>query len=161
LLFVKTKPPVEPVGFVKRICEDTKSGKGPTHLRSRYVNRLTPSTLVGKATEQGIVELARKVLSPWFDLSGKKAETGTKAAEGAGADAELAKSSEGCKSAPKQSREEKPERKLEGNPNDYEGFGDKPARSSANDVPGDEVTQSYSVSILSKLRVRHDNSLLG
>jgi len=70
LLFVRTRSPVEPVGFVKRICQDARSGKQKT--RSRYVNRLVPMTAIGKATEQGLVELAQKVLGEVFDLSGKK-----------------------------------------------------------------------------------------
>lgn len=70
LLFVRTRAPVEPVGFVKRICQDAKSGEQRT--RSRYVNRLVPITAVGKATEPGLVELAQKVLCEVFDLSGKK-----------------------------------------------------------------------------------------
>ncbi|KAL1867839.1 hypothetical protein VTK73DRAFT_3920 [Phialemonium thermophilum] len=73
LLFVKTKPPVVPTEFVRRICQDAKAACGdPRKMRSRYVNRFTPVTLVGKATEQGIADVAREVLAPWFDLSGKK-----------------------------------------------------------------------------------------
>lgn len=71
LLFIRTRSPVEPVGFVKRICQDAQSGKQRT--RSRYVNRLVPMTATGKATEQGLVELAQKVLGEVFDLSGKRA----------------------------------------------------------------------------------------
>lgn len=70
LLFIRTRPPVEPVEFVKRICQDAKSGEQRT--RSRYVNRLVPMTAVGRATEQGLLDLARKVLGDVFDLSGKK-----------------------------------------------------------------------------------------
>ncbi|OIW26548.1 hypothetical protein CONLIGDRAFT_634815 [Coniochaeta ligniaria NRRL 30616] len=71
LLFVRTRSPIEPVEFVKRICQDAKSGEQRT--RSRYVNRLVPMTAVGKATEPGLLELARKVLGDVFDLSGKRA----------------------------------------------------------------------------------------
>jgi tRNA acetyltransferase TAN1 len=84
LLFVRTRSPVEPVAFVKRICQDAKSGEQRT--RSRYVNRLVPMTAVGRATEQGLVELAKKVLGELFDLSGKRtgddaAAAGTKEEE--------------------------------------------------------------------------------
>jgi len=72
LLFVRTRSPVEPVQFVKRICQDAKSGEQRT--RSRYVNRLVPMTAVGKATEQGLVDLARKVLGEVFDLRGEKTD---------------------------------------------------------------------------------------
>jgi tRNA acetyltransferase TAN1 len=79
LLFVRTRPPVEPVEFVKRICQDAKSGEQRT--RSRYVNRLVPMTAVGKATEQGLVDLARKVLGEVFDLGGKRSGDDGTAAE--------------------------------------------------------------------------------
>ncbi|KAK3936905.1 SGT1 protein-domain-containing protein [Diplogelasinospora grovesii] len=75
LLFFKTKaPPIEPVEFVRRICLDAKEA-GPTDPRqtkTRYLNRLTPVTVMGKATEQGIVEVAKAALAPYFELSGKK-----------------------------------------------------------------------------------------
>ena len=81
LLFVKTQPPVEPVAFVRRICEDAKRcGEIPGLMRCRYVNRLTPVSVMGRATEQGLVEVAREALGGWFDLSGKRsagAGTGT------------------------------------------------------------------------------------
>jgi tRNA acetyltransferase TAN1 len=69
LLFVRTRAPVDPVAFVKRICQDARSGSQKT--RSRYVNRLVPMTAVGRATEAGLVELATKVLGEVFDLGGK------------------------------------------------------------------------------------------
>ncbi|KAK0610491.1 hypothetical protein B0T17DRAFT_544722 [Bombardia bombarda] len=72
LLFVKTKAPVEPVEFVRRICEDAKQCTDPRQGKTRYVNRFTPATVMGKATEQGVLELARTVLAPHFDLTGKK-----------------------------------------------------------------------------------------
>ena len=74
LLFIKAGEPIEPVGFVRRICQDAaKIGEGNSTMKSRYVNRLTPVSKIGKATEQGLVEVARAVLSPWFDLTGKTA----------------------------------------------------------------------------------------
>ena len=87
LLFVKTRPPVDPVAFVRRICEDARrpgtsasasapAAADPSQFRCRYVNRLTPVSVTGKATEQGLVEIARKVLAPFFDLSGKRSGAG-------------------------------------------------------------------------------------
>lgn len=35
----------------------------------RYINRLTPVTIIGKATEKGLEELGKTVLSPHFVLS--------------------------------------------------------------------------------------------
>ena len=100
LLFVKTQPPVNPVEFVKHICEDAAKLNAPsesngsgdavvskdpetkTMFRCRYVNRLTPVSATGKATEQGLVEVARKVLREWFDLSGKRGQQQQKSEEG-------------------------------------------------------------------------------
>jgi tRNA acetyltransferase TAN1 len=77
LLFVKTHPPVDPVAFVRRICEDAKRCEEiPGLMRCRYVNRLTPVSVMGKATEAGLVEVAREVLGGLFDLSGKRAGGG-------------------------------------------------------------------------------------
>ncbi|KAH6844878.1 hypothetical protein B0I37DRAFT_378572 [Chaetomium sp. MPI-CAGE-AT-0009] len=57
LLYVKTQPPVDPVGFVRRICEDARRcGELPGLMRCRYVNRLTPISVMGKASENGLVE---------------------------------------------------------------------------------------------------------
>ncbi|KAL2262336.1 hypothetical protein VTK26DRAFT_1678 [Humicola hyalothermophila] len=76
LLFVKTQPPIDPVAFVRRICEDAKTLAEPGQMRCRYVNRLTPVTVMGKATEQGLVEVAKKAMGPFFDLSGKRSGAG-------------------------------------------------------------------------------------
>lgn len=72
LLFVKTQPPIEPVAFVRRICEDAKTLADSGQMRCRYVNRLTPVTVMGKATEQGLVEVARRAMGEFFDLGGKQ-----------------------------------------------------------------------------------------
>ncbi|KAK4185291.1 tRNA acetyltransferase TAN1 [Podospora australis] len=86
LLFVRTKPPIDPVAFVKRICEDAKARDDPALIKCRYVNRLTPVSVTGKATEQGLAEVAKEALAPYFDLSGKKGATASKEAveDGAG-----------------------------------------------------------------------------
>ncbi|KAK0714314.1 hypothetical protein B0T21DRAFT_387038 [Apiosordaria backusii] len=73
LMFVKTKPPIDPVAFVRRIVEDAKFASETGQMKCRYVNRLTPVSVTGKATEQGLEAVAREALAPFFDLSGKKA----------------------------------------------------------------------------------------
>ncbi|KAK4179712.1 hypothetical protein QBC36DRAFT_63471 [Triangularia setosa] len=73
LMFVKTKPPIAPVAFVRRIVEDARSASETGQMKCRYVNRLTPVSVTGKATEQGLEAVAREALAPFFDLSGKKA----------------------------------------------------------------------------------------
>jgi tRNA acetyltransferase TAN1 len=73
LLFVKTPPAVEPVPFVRRICEDAKRFEEiPGLMRCRYVNRVTPVSVMGKANEQGLVDVAKEAMGEWFDLSGKR-----------------------------------------------------------------------------------------
>ncbi|KAK3989659.1 tRNA acetyltransferase TAN1 [Cladorrhinum sp. PSN332] len=81
LLFVKTKAPIEPTAFVRRICEDAKSSESG-QMKCRYVNRLTPVTVTGKATEQGLAEVAREALAPFFDLSGKRKTEGDNGQDG-------------------------------------------------------------------------------
>lgn len=65
LLFVRTRAPVDPVSFVKRICQDAKI---PGKQRCRYVNRLIPMTGIGRATETGLFDVACKVLGETFEL---------------------------------------------------------------------------------------------
>ncbi|KAI9822428.1 MAG: hypothetical protein M1827_000147 [Pycnora praestabilis] len=64
VLFFKTQKPVEPVTFVEAICNNAISAPGNKH--GRWVKRLTPMTLMGKATEKGLEEVAMKVLAPHF-----------------------------------------------------------------------------------------------
>lgn len=72
VLFFKTRSPIDPVDFVHRICTEIVSKPGIR--RMRYVNRLTPVSLIGKATEKGIEEVTRSVLTGHFNLSGVKSE---------------------------------------------------------------------------------------
>ena len=64
VIFFKTRAPVEPVSFVRRICEDAAKENAPK--RTRFCNRLTPMTLMGKATEDGLEKTAKQVLAPHF-----------------------------------------------------------------------------------------------
>lgn len=76
VLFTKVRAPIEPVAFVQRICRDaaaagaaTGAEKTQTLTRgTRYVNRMTPISRCGKATERGVELLARIVLAPYFEL---------------------------------------------------------------------------------------------
>jgi len=63
VLFFKTRKPIEPVEFVKRICVDAAAG---VPRRSRFVNRLTPMVMMGKATESGLDEVGKAVLEEVF-----------------------------------------------------------------------------------------------
>lgn len=71
LVFFKTRHPIQPIEFVKRICSDAQGPKEPGQFKCRYVNRLTPITHIGKANKTGILEVAKRVLAPHFKLSAK------------------------------------------------------------------------------------------
>ena len=73
LLFVKTKAPIDPVEFVRRICLDAKEITKHDQMKCRYVNRFTPALIMGKASEAGIIDVAREALSPFFALTEKAA----------------------------------------------------------------------------------------
>ena len=60
VLFFKTVPPVEPVTFVERICQDKAAGS--LLQGCRFVKRLTPMTRMGKATEGGLQGVGQEVL---------------------------------------------------------------------------------------------------
>lgn len=66
VLFFKIRPPIDPVDFVHRICMEIVST--PNIRRMRYINRLTPMSLMGKATEKGLEEVGRVVLGQHFNL---------------------------------------------------------------------------------------------
>ena len=66
--FFKTQPPIEPVSFVHRICSDAI--QDPDRKRSRWTRRLTPMTMMGKATEKGLEEVTKAVLGPHFHAEG-------------------------------------------------------------------------------------------
>jgi len=76
VLFFKTSEPVVPVDFVLSFCRNAASH--PERKLPGIVRRLTPITLVGKATEKGLVDLATQVLAPHFHgdaPSGRKVST--------------------------------------------------------------------------------------
>lgn len=64
VIFFKTRSPVRPTELVRAICED--AANKPDRKQSRSVKRLTPMTLIGKATEKGLQEVAQQVLAPHF-----------------------------------------------------------------------------------------------
>jgi len=72
VLLFKTQSPIDPVDFVDRICKEILLK--PNIRRMRYANRLTPVTMIGKATEKGLVEVAKTVLGAHFQLSGEESE---------------------------------------------------------------------------------------
>ncbi|KAI1090530.1 hypothetical protein F5B19DRAFT_321631 [Rostrohypoxylon terebratum] len=73
LLFMRTRAPVDPVKLAHRICVDARDEAGKERekgrRRSRFLNRFTPVTASAKATEAGLVEVARKVLGEHFKLA--------------------------------------------------------------------------------------------
>ncbi|KAL1848299.1 hypothetical protein Daus18300_013668 [Diaporthe australafricana] len=67
LLFMRCKAPIEPVEFSRRICQDAANA-GHGAAKARYLNRLTPLTVIAKASENGLDEAARKALACHFKL---------------------------------------------------------------------------------------------
>ena len=70
VLFFKTRGPIKPVEFVHRICLDALNG---TKKKHRWVKRLTPMTMMGKATVEGLEKVAQMVLEPVFHAEGTPA----------------------------------------------------------------------------------------
>jgi tRNA acetyltransferase TAN1 len=70
VLFFKTRPPIVPVDFVRRICEDARSDE--IKKRVRFVNRLTPMTMIAKATEKGLEDVGKMVLGKHFQLADRE-----------------------------------------------------------------------------------------
>lgn len=64
MVFIKTEAPVDPVALVKRICQDAQ--ESPARKRTRFVKRLSPMTLLGRASEEGLEKVAKEVLAPYF-----------------------------------------------------------------------------------------------
>ncbi|KAI1082633.1 hypothetical protein F5B20DRAFT_578303 [Whalleya microplaca] len=70
LLFIRTRSPVDPVEMVHHICRDAKAISDRTQRRSRFINRFTPIEVTGRATENGVEEVAKAVLRKHFQLAG-------------------------------------------------------------------------------------------
>ncbi|KAI6779662.1 tRNA acetyltransferase-like protein [Emericellopsis cladophorae] len=69
LMFVRMAQPIDPVEFVRKICQDARDCKDVMSRKTKYVNRLTPITDMAKATEKGLVQLATTVMAPHFVLN--------------------------------------------------------------------------------------------
>ncbi|KAI2634496.1 hypothetical protein GGS21DRAFT_518105 [Xylaria nigripes] len=83
VLFMRTRHPVDPLVLVREICSDAAAAADRSSWRSRFVNKLTPVMLTGKATEKGLDDVAAKVLAGHFQL----AEGETEGEEGDGEEA--------------------------------------------------------------------------
>ncbi|GAP89843.1 putative THUMP domain-containing protein [Rosellinia necatrix] len=68
VLFMRTRAPVDPLALVREISRDAAAAVDRSVWRSRFINKLTPITLTGKATEKGLEEVANKVLAAHFRL---------------------------------------------------------------------------------------------
>lgn len=79
---MKCKAPVEPVEFSRRICQDAVTGSHGA--RARYLNRLTPVTVITKASENGLEEATRKALAGHLKLQPREAATDGDSAEKGG-----------------------------------------------------------------------------
>ncbi|KAL9095534.1 MAG: hypothetical protein Q9165_002405 [Trypethelium subeluteriae] len=68
VVFFKTRAPIEPVSLVHDICSDAASAS--VLKRTRFVKRLSPVTLTGKATMIDLERLSKEVLAPHFHQEG-------------------------------------------------------------------------------------------
>ena len=64
VVFFKTIKPIEPVRFIKGICEDAMNQRN--QKRTRFAKRFSPMTLMGRASEEGLEKVAQEVLRPHF-----------------------------------------------------------------------------------------------
>ncbi|KAK0254126.1 hypothetical protein LTS09_010847 [Friedmanniomyces endolithicus] len=64
VVFFKTVSPIEPVSFVKRICEDAANNSALK--RTRFTKRLSPMTLMGRPSADDLGKIAAEVLAPHF-----------------------------------------------------------------------------------------------
>ena len=64
MVYFKVRPPADPITLVHKICSDAR--QHPESRRSRYVQRLTPMTMMGKASENGLDGVIKAVLAPHF-----------------------------------------------------------------------------------------------
>lgn len=69
VFFMKALSPIEPEKLALQICEDARDCADIRKRRCRYINRLTPVVASDKATDNGIIRVARKVLAPYFELN--------------------------------------------------------------------------------------------
>lgn len=79
LLFFKTRAPVDPVDLVHRICKEVVAN--PDIRKMKYINRLSPVSVIVKANEKGLEELASIVLAKHFQLSESENEQSASKAE--------------------------------------------------------------------------------
>ncbi|KAK5625554.1 hypothetical protein RRF57_001270 [Xylaria bambusicola] len=75
VLFMRTRAPVDPLKLVREICKDAAVANDRKQLRSRFINKLTPITLTGKATEKGLEDVAKKVLPDHFRMADDETDT--------------------------------------------------------------------------------------
>ena len=71
VLFFKTQSPIEPVEFVHTICKDALQG---ATRKCRWVQRLTPMTLMGKANPDDLERISLSVLKPVFHPDGVRSK---------------------------------------------------------------------------------------
>jgi tRNA acetyltransferase TAN1 len=73
VMFFRVQPSIDPVDLCHRIALDIFSN--PDKKLTRYVNRISPMTLMGKANEKGLEEVTKAVLKPHFQLNGQEEST--------------------------------------------------------------------------------------
>lgn len=68
VFFVKTMAPVDPVAVVRQVCLDARACGSPGERKLKYINRLTPVSDTDRATEGGVLKVARAIMNGTFKL---------------------------------------------------------------------------------------------
>lgn len=76
VFFMKTTRPVDPYQLVRAICRDAQQCPSPKDRKCKYIDRLTPVVDTEKASEKGVLRVARKVLASYFSLTDEEKEEG-------------------------------------------------------------------------------------
>lgn len=63
LIFIKTRKPIEPEGFITRLCEESLEKRQKS---TRYTQKLTPITYSVSPSVEEVKKLAERVLAPHF-----------------------------------------------------------------------------------------------
>lgn len=63
LIFIKTKKPIEPESFIKRICTESSESK---QKNTRYTQKLSPVTFSVSPSVDELKKLSKRVLAPHF-----------------------------------------------------------------------------------------------
>lgn len=68
VVFFRCFGPIDPVVLAKRVVEDAAAN--PSRKRTRFTHRLSPMTILERASEEGLAKACDNVLKPHFHDEG-------------------------------------------------------------------------------------------